>query len=462
MTAIANNAQCLHECPHYASSTSSRTQISHTEVSATKTLENGSRLQVSLSSSSSQYSETRYTPGKREPAMVYQAPPRQTETVEGQQEPTEKSTGAGVILSFIELRLQTDQNEGASKEDLQSRLQAGYEGFMQGYNEAVSMLEAMGLFEGDVKTAVEQMYKEVILGFADLAEKFELDNPAPAGDLPEETLEPSATNPVTAAPSAPSEPALVFKELLQKTDTTQSQEIKNLQSLIAPTQDFYTRMQAETAATREYNFSLRTADGDTVNIRAFAGQYARYQSESDANKYSQQFDVANMESFEFSVQGELDEDELRAISDLLAQLNDVAELFFNGDVYSAFEQALEIGYDSDEIARFSLNLNQGEYTRIEKAYGTVAKLAPQRFDRDNAREDLHARSPLENKVAHLSEFLRLLEKIREDAERFHIEPKQLGEFAAFAKHKQHSEHPHVDKLEPFVTRMSETLKNQKA
>lgn len=452
MTAIANNP-FLHD--GYRSSSSSSLS-SH--ISETRTSENGARLHVSLNTSSS-YSETRYIPGKHEPASIYQAPARPAEEVEDNGESSESNAGADLILAFIEQRLQADMSEGASKEDLQSRLQAGYEGFLEGYNDAVSILESMGLFEGEVRNAVEQLYKQVMLGFARLAENFELENPA--GDPEESTPETlvSSPAPVTAAPTTPSEPALVFKELLASRQ--ENQEVKNLQTLIAPTQDFYTRIQAETAASREYSFSLHTADGDTVNIHAFAGQYTHYQTSASADNFNRQFDVVGMESVQFSVEGELDEDEVRAIGDLLAQLNDVAELFFNGDVYSAFEQALEIGYDSDEIARFSLNLNQTEYTRIEKAYGTVAKLAPERFNGDE-REGLHLRSPLENKVAHLSEFLRLLEKIREQGERFGFSPAQLGEFARFAKQEEHGQHPQFDKLAPFVTNMGQALKNQRA
>jgi hypothetical protein len=47
-------------------------------------------------------------------------------------------------------------------------------------------------------------------------------------------------------------------------------------------------------------------------------------------------------SFSFSVNGELDEDELKAIGQLVADANELTEEFFNGDIETAFNQALEL------------------------------------------------------------------------------------------------------------------------
>jgi len=82
--------------------------------------------------------------------------------------------------------------------------------------------------------------------------------------------------------------------------------------------------------------------------------------------------------FSFSVKGELDEDELEAIGQLVSDANDLAEEFFNGDIEAAFNQALALGFDEQELSSFALQLTKIENTQVIKAYETVS-----RFDGDS-------------------------------------------------------------------------------
>jgi hypothetical protein len=87
-------------------------------------------------------------------------------------------------------------------------------------------------------------------------------------------------------------------------------------------------------------------------------------------------------TFSFTVKGELDEDELKAIGQLVADVNELAEEFFNGDIETAFNQALEFGFDEQELSSFALQLTKVENTAVIKAYETVS-----RFDSDNMDSD---------------------------------------------------------------------------
>ncbi|MGJ8679108.1 DUF5610 domain-containing protein [Paraglaciecola sp.] len=84
------------------------------------------------------------------------------------------------------------------------------------------------------------------------------------------------------------------------------------------------------------------------------------------------------QSLSFSVKGELDEDELKAIGKLVSDANDLAEEFFNGDIETAFNQALELGFDEQELTGFALQLTKVENTQVIKAYETVSH-----FDEEN-------------------------------------------------------------------------------
>ncbi|WP_370166756.1 hypothetical protein [Marisediminitalea sp.] len=70
----------------------------------------------------------------------------------------------------------------------------------------------------------------------------------------------------------------------------------------------------------------------------------------------------------FAVKGDLDEGELSAISDLLKQITDVSRSFFDGDMESAFNKALELGFDEKELAGFSLQLDRKQVSEKISAY----------------------------------------------------------------------------------------------
>ena len=87
-------------------------------------------------------------------------------------------------------------------------------------------------------------------------------------------------------------------------------------------------------------------------------------------------------AFSFSVKGELDKKELKAIGQLVSDANELAEEFFNGDIQTAFNQALELGYDEQELSSFALQLIKVENTEFIRAYKTVS-----RFDQDSVESN---------------------------------------------------------------------------
>jgi hypothetical protein len=84
----------------------------------------------------------------------------------------------------------------------------------------------------------------------------------------------------------------------------------------------------------------------------------------------------------FSVSGELDENELKAIGKLVADANDLADEFFNGDIETAYRQALKLGFDDQELTSFALQLTKVENTQVIKAYETVSH-----YDQENSNNE---------------------------------------------------------------------------
>ena len=140
-------------------------------------------------------------------------------------------------------------------------------------------------------------------------------------------------------------------------------------------------LSAQYAQLQSGGLKITTKDGDEVEISF--GQSRQYQysaseritssanSNGDTNApAAPQSDVVAQRSLNvqfseyrgisFSVQGELDDDELGAISDLVKQITDVSKSFFNGDLDTALDKALNLGYDEKELADFALKLNSRE------------------------------------------------------------------------------------------------------
>jgi len=235
---------------------------------------------------------------------------------------------AGNILNFIEAQLQTDLAASATPEDLASRLEAGLDGFLQGFEEARAQLDDLGLLSDDMEVEIQGTYDLVLAGIAGFEEKFleggSIDKP-----------EPRLAAPMTA-------------------ETAVSNR-------------------SEVAQSNRFSFELTTADGDTVVIQASSvdAQIIESLSQSSGGReFSHSLTQASFQSRDFSLQveGELDDAEMAAISDLLGQMNDLSASFFAGDLDQAFESALNLGYDSSEIVQFSLNLSQSSVQRVTQAY----------------------------------------------------------------------------------------------
>ncbi|WP_048692617.1 DUF5610 domain-containing protein [Catenovulum maritimum] len=144
--------------------------------------------------------------------------------------------------------------------------------------------------------------------------------------------------------------------------------------------------------------AITTKDGDKVSIsfsaiqaymeRLEQTQLAAEKTTPQGNQYflssEEKLTTANLRSAELAlaVEGELDEAELVAIGDLMLQISDVADEFFNGDVQAAYEQALKIGFDETEIGNFALELNQ----RSEVVSKTTSQVAAYRSENTAEKE----------------------------------------------------------------------------
>ncbi len=131
---------------------------------------------------------------------------------------------------------------------------------------------------------------------------------------------------------------------------------------------------------------IRTKDGDEVSLYFGQARQVSYNasytynaptntgsgssatSESASFSFNQSLQYTEYSGVSFAVKGDLDEGELTAISDLLKQITDVSRSFFDGDIETAFNKALELGFDENELAGFSLQLDRKQVSDKIAAY----------------------------------------------------------------------------------------------
>lgn len=123
------------------------------------------------------------------------------------------------------------------------------------------------------------------------------------------------------------------------------------------------------------SLQLTTKDGDSVTVD-FRQLYASYQSYKEMlyaeSRYAEEQPQGNAfyksletmqsmafeERFAFSVQGELDLDELKAVFDVFDQVDAIANQFYGGNLEQALQSAQSLKMDFGQLQSMQLNLTQ--------------------------------------------------------------------------------------------------------
>lgn len=116
------------------------------------------------------------------------------------------------------------------------------------------------------------------------------------------------------------------------------------------------------------SLAIQTQEGDRVQIRFRSREGVVSQTATSASGEERRVYAFSSGRIEISVQGELNDDELAAIGDLVDKVESLAQDFFAGDVQKAFEAAANLGFDAEQIAGFALKLSTRESLRQE-GYG---------------------------------------------------------------------------------------------
>lgn len=237
------------------------------------------------------------------------------------------------VMSFINSSLSAAKSRGATTQELETMMGQARQGANQGIDEAIAELSDLNILDDELSEGIEQARDLINSGIDKTHEKLLSEN------------EGLTTN----------SPRLVSHSVQYMSENYSSQSNTS-------------------------DLSITTADGDIVTIsfsalqEKSASENFAYHSNENSKEMSYQTNSTShaQMNFSYSVQGDLDEDELQAIQSLIKDIGKIEKDFFAGNIDGAFNKALELGYDEQQLSSFNLELRQTQTNYVSKAYNQVA------------------------------------------------------------------------------------------
>lgn len=155
---------------------------------------------------------------------------------------------------------------------------------------------------------------------------------------------------------------------------TETTDLSNTGQLLSSAASINSQLKQSSEASIE----IVTQDGDRVEInyssfiQSASSQSYYVDSQISASRY--ELNAESSVAFQFSVQGELDQGEQQAINELLSEVGDIANSFFSGDVQAAFNSALELGINAQELKSYTVDLQQSSSIKVVETYQQTEQL----------------------------------------------------------------------------------------
>jgi hypothetical protein len=237
------------------------------------------------------------------------------------------------VMSFVNSSLSAAKSRGASTSELEEMLGQARQGANNGIDEAIEELSDLNVLDEELAEGIEKARDLINAGIDETQEHLLDDGPV--------------------APTVTPSPTSHAVEYSSERYASQS---------------------------NSSDLSITTADGDIVSISFSALQenqanenfnYSANQSASEMNYQRSASSYSEM-NFSFSVQGDLDKEELQAIQALIKDISKIEKDFFAGNIDKAFNKAIELGYDEEQLSSFNLELRQTQTNYVSQAYSEVA------------------------------------------------------------------------------------------
>lgn len=231
---------------------------------------------------------------------------------------------AARISDFVAQGLEQARSRGASDADLDRMYQAAVSGVEKGFKEATDILNDLNMLTDDISATIDQTK--------------DLTFDALAGIAP--------------------------------TNTTASTTASTSQTSISAAERY--------AKAESFSMEVMTKEGDKVSISfdSEASITASLGAYTDGETSAVSFGVDRNASsnFSFSVEGDLNTEELDALTSLMQDINLIAEDFYSGDIQDAFNHATELEMDKSQLMNLNVTMTQSASYSAAVAYEQVQQL----------------------------------------------------------------------------------------
>ncbi|MDN3649385.1 DUF5610 domain-containing protein [Reinekea marina] len=264
----------------------------------------------------------------KNPISVNQA--QEAETVEAPSKAINFDVDALVdqIWGFAQQRISDAKANGASEDQIESMFEAAEQGVKQGFGEAKEILDELGQLDEPLTMKIDSAFGQIM------------------DRLDEQDL---------SVPSNRSEP---IQAPIQRSSAS-----SNVDRQINMYQ--YER--------QTFSLNLTTNEGDKIMIRSVAESSSTLEDKRFGRESSTVWGSQQSSGFQLMIKGDLNEQEAADLDALLAQVNEVANEFYEGDYQKAFDMATELNIDGSSMRSMDLNMKEVE----AKGVGVYAEVAEQ-------------------------------------------------------------------------------------
>ena len=235
---------------------------------------------------------------------------------------------ATTMLDHVQRGLDQLRSQGADDARIQQRLEAAKGGIAKGYDQAEQQLKDMGLLTDELKAEITQGRDLINAGLNDME----------SGQYGKES------NDVRLNTKMP-----VFEG---------------------------SRFSSQASQQNSMSLELMTKDGDKISLSFMQSSKSFSYAEQQGHQYMAAAGFEQGTEWQMDIMGSLDEGEQAALTNLLQNVEKLSKTFFSGDLGGALEQAMQLGFDGDELASMSLNLRQESFSSVSRAYNSVQPKLP--------------------------------------------------------------------------------------
>lgn len=256
------------------------------------------------------------------------------------------------VLQFVGGAIKTAQANGVEDEELLAMFEQARDGVLKGVDQARKDLA--GFMNEEIDEGIINSLNAIKKGIDDLEREV-----FGKSEEDEQVNAVNASQSVSASSEKSGEITITTQDGDEVTISFENvQQIEASQSLAIETSP------ADDSAAQEREATAVQSDSDDADASS---------SETESSvSLSQSYSSFNSEELAFTVEGEIDEQERAAIQQLVRDTSNLIDDFFSGDVEAAFQKALELGFDEEQIAEYSVELSQTEAVEVVQTYEQVS------------------------------------------------------------------------------------------